>query len=634
MPNIIVGTAGHIDHGKSALVKALTGTDPDRLKEEKERGITIDIGFASLRLDRETTLGFIDVPGHERFIKNMLAGVGGIDLVMLVVAADEGVMPQTREHLDICSLLRIQRGLVVLTKIDVTDPDLVDLAEVEVREFLKGSFLEEAPLLRASAQTSHGIPELAASLAAAAASTPPRDASQVFRLPVDRCFTMKGFGTVVSGTLVSGSLHRDEEVEVLPPQLPARIRGIQVHGAAVHEARAGQRTAVNLQRVELSQVERGMVVVPPGLFQASQAFDVHVELLASAPAAVVRRKRVRVHVGTAEVIGHLVLLGRETLEPGQSAYAQILLERPALALPGDRFIVRQYSPMTTIGGGEILDARPARHRRSDAAAAERLRTLHGASLETRLATFVAGAGSQAMELSELIGRTGIAEPQIRLALMSLVRGGALQILADSPMVVVASDVLDRAMRALTEAVVRFHAAEPLSKGIGREDLKARALRGASPAVFRGALDRLVKARQLAVDQEFVHVFDRAVVLGGEEQRIRQLLEERYRDLGLQAPAADDVIAGLKVERQTAKKILQLMVKDNVLVKISETTPIDRNTLQKLIADVRALKSSQATFGVKEFKDLTGLSRKFAMPLLEYLDSQRVTRRVGDERIIL
>ena len=356
MAHVVVGTAGHIDHGKTSLVKALTGIDADRLKEEKERGITIDIGFASLRLDDETTIGFIDVPGHERFVKNMLAGIGGIDAVMLVIAADEAVMPQTREHLDICALLRVKRGLTVLTKIDTTERDIVDLAEMEVREYLKGSFLQDAPLLRVSSHTGEGIAALTAELRRLALEVAPRDASQIFRLPVDRCFTMKGFGTVVSGTLIAGRIRKDDEVEVLPVQRGARVRGIQVHGRSVDEARAGQRTALNLQRVELDEIERGMVLVPPDVFKPSATFDVEVELLPSAPAPIVRRKRVRFHVGTAEVMGYIVLLGRDVLEPGASAFAQIHLEQATFALPGDRFIVRQYSPMMTIGGGEIIDA--------------------------------------------------------------------------------------------------------------------------------------------------------------------------------------------------------------------------------------------------------------------------------------
>ena len=634
MPNIIVGTAGHIDHGKTALVKALTGIDADRLKEEKERGITIDIGFANLPLDAETTLGFIDVPGHERFIKNMLAGVGGIDVVMLVIAADESVMPQTREHLEICSLLRIKQGLTVLTKIDATDPELVDLAEVEVHEYLKGSFLEHSPVVRVSSQTGEGIPSLVAALAGIASHVPPKDATQLFRLPIDRCFTMKGFGTVVAGTLISGRIRRDDEVEILPQKRSARVRGIQVHGRIVDEAQAGQRTALNLQRLDLGEVERGMVVAPPGVFQPTTTFDVHFELLPSAPGPIVRRKRIRFHVGTVELMGHIVLLGQDTLLPGQSAFAQVLLEHPTFALPGDRFIARQYSPMVTIGGGAILDARVRRHRRSDGTVVERLEVFRNASIDDRLLAYVEDADLRTIDLAGLVGRVGAPEEQVRQRLLALAREGRAHVLSENPLVVVSIGALTRAMDAVLQEVARFHETDPLHKGIGREDLRGRVLRGAAPLLFRGAIDELVGEKQLAVDQDIVHVFNRTVTLGDEEERIRRLLTERFRSLGLQVPAAEDVIAGLNVDRQTARKILQLLIKDNVLVKISDDTSVDREALHKLIADIRALKAASARFGVREFKDLTGLSRKFALPLLEYLDGQRVTRRVGDERLIL
>jgi selenocysteine-specific elongation factor len=634
MPHIIIGTAGHIDHGKTALVKALTGIDPDRLKEEKERGITIDIGFANLPIDAATTLGFVDVPGHERFVKNMLAGVGGIDIVMLVVAADESVMPQTREHLDICSLLRIKRGLTVLTKIDAADPDLADLAEIEVLEYLKGTFLEGAPIVRVSSATGEGIPALAALLADMARTTPERDASQILRLPIDRCFTMRGFGTVVSGTLVSGRVERDQEVELLPPHRPARVRGIQVHGASVDFARAGQRTALNLQRVELGDIERGMVVVPPGIFTAARAFDVELTLLASAPAPILRRKRVRVHVGTAEVMGYAVLLGQDTLTPGESGYAQILLEQPAFALPGDRFIVRQYSPMVTIGGGEILDAAARRHRRSDPYAVARLEVLKNATIDERTRAYVREAGLRGAGLPSLVARLGVTEEDVRVTLLSLGAAGAIEMVDDSPPTAVSAEEFARASAALVEAVARFHQENPLEPGIGREELKARAARDAAPVVFRAALERLVAAGKLTLDQDLVRAFHRTVTLGGEEARIRALLTDRFRTLGLQAAPIDDVIGDLDVERKTARQILQLLLRENVLVKINEETAVERTALQKLIDDVRGLKSVSTTLGVREFKELTGLSRKFAMPLLEYLDSQRITRRLGDGRVIL
>jgi selenocysteine-specific elongation factor len=634
MAHVVVGTAGHIDHGKTSLVKALTGIDADRLKEEKERGITIDIGFASLRLDDDTTIGFIDVPGHERFVKNMLAGVGGIDAVMLVVAADEAVMPQTREHLDICSLLHVKRGLTVLTKIDASEPDMVDLAEMEVREYLKGSFLQDAPLLRVSSRTGEGIAALTAELHRLAREVAPRDASQIFRLPVDRCFTMKGFGTVISGTLIAGRIRKDDEVEVLPVQRSARVRGIQVHGCNVDEARAGQRTALNLQRVELGEIERGMVLVPPGTFRPTAMFDVEVELLPSAPAPIVRRKRVRFHVGTAEVMGYIVLLGREVLEPGGTAFAQVHLEQPTFALPGDRFIVRQYSPMMTLGGGEIIDAWPGRHRRSDAAVADELRAFQEAPLDARVATLVERAGAHAIGTAELVGRLGATPEQIASALTRLAGSQTVRVVQDTPRVVVASSIFFAVAKAVVTAVAEFHAAEPLAKGIAREELRGRALRGASPLVFRAVLDDLASSHQLTVEQEIVRAHQRTVTLGGEEAKIRTALEERYRALGLQAPAADEIIRELALERSRARKIIQVLVDERVLVKIADDSFVEAAAITALIGDVRRLKDVNPRLGVREFKELTGLSRKFAMPLLEYLDTQRVTRRQGEARVIL
>ena len=634
MSNIIVGTAGHIDHGKTALVKALTGIDADRLKEEKERGITIDIGFASLALDAATTIGFIDVPGHERFVKNMLAGVGGIDVVMLVIAADESVMPQTKEHLDICSLLHIRHGLTVLTKIDATDRDLADLAEVDVRDFLKGSFLERAPLLRVSAVTGEGIPQLVEALREIAGRIAPKDASQVFRLPIDRCFTMRGFGTVVAGTLMSGRIAREDDVEILPRRRQARVRGVQVHGTSVDEARAGQRTALNLQRIELEDVERGMVVVPPGVFTPSATFDVHLELLATAPGPLVKRKRIRFHIGTVELMGHAILLGQDRLEPGQSAFAQIRLEQPTLALPGDRFIVRQYSPMVTIGGGEILDARPRKHRRSDLTVLARLEAFRRASLDERVAALITDAGGQAVPIGEVVGRFGMTAERAASQIAALAGRGEVRVIGDSPLTAVDTAAFGAAEAAVLAELKAFHEREPLVKGMGREDLKGRVMRDAPAVLFKAVIEALVERRELAAEQDVIRLFSRTVTLDGEAQGIRDRLTERFRTLGLQAPAPDDVLAELRVDRQTGRRIVQLMIADRELVKINDEMTVAAAALDQLVNDVRGLKVANAKFGVREFKDLTGLSRKFAMPLLEYLDGQRVTRRVGDERIIL
>ncbi|HYR89748.1 MAG TPA: selenocysteine-specific translation elongation factor [Terriglobia bacterium] len=633
MPHIIVGTAGHIDHGKTALVKALTGIDADRLKEEKERGITIDIGFANLTLDAQTTIGFIDVPGHERFIKNMLAGVGGIDMVVLVIAADESVMPQTREHLDICSLLHIKQGLTVLTKIDNVERDMVDLVEVEVREFLKGSFLERSPILRVSSLTGEGIPELIETLRQAIGKVAPKDDTEIFRLPVDRCFTMKGFGTVVTGTLIAGQVHKEDEVEIFPSQRTTRIRGIQVHGRASNEARAGQRTALNLQGMEVAEIERGMVLTIPRVFKPTSMFDCHLELLRSAPGPIEMRKRVRFHIGTAELMGYVVLLGQERMNPGESALVQIRLEQQAFALPGDRFIIRQYSPMITIGGGRILDAFPEKHRRTDKAVLERLRIFKDGSVEDRLMAIIEEAGLQTVELSQLVAGVGLTPQHAREALVSLTKNGRIRRLSEVPLTVVSAMAFKSAEERAAAEVRRFHQTNPLVQGIGREELRGR-FDGMTGLLFQAVLDKLAADRKIVVAQDVIHEFGRTVTLKADEEQIRQKLAERFRSLGLHAPAPDELIDGLKLNRMTARKIIQLMVKENALVKIGDDMFVDRMTMDKLISDIKTLKSKNPKLGVGEFKDLTGVSRKYAIPLLEYLDRQRVTRRVGDERTIL
>jgi selenocysteine-specific elongation factor len=633
MPHIIVGTAGHIDHGKTALVKALTGIDADRLKEEKERGITIDIGFANLNVDAQTIIGFIDVPGHERFIKNMLAGVGGIDMVVLVVAADESVMPQTREHLEICSLLRIKQGLTVLTKVDNVDPDLVDLVEVEVREYLKGSFLEGAPILRVSSLTGEGIPQLVDALREAIGKVEPKDVTQIFRLPIDRCFTMKGFGTVVTGTLIAGRVHKEDEVEIFPSQRTTRIRGIQVHGRTSNEALAGQRTALNLQGVEVADIERGMVLTIPGVFKPTSMFDSHLELLPSAPGPIVMRKRVRFHVGTAELMGYVVLLGQERLNPGESALVQIRLEQPTFALPGDRFIIRQYSPMITIGGGQILDAFPEKHQRSDKAVIERLRIFRDRPVEDRFMAIIEEAGLQTVDLSQLVARFGVTPQRTREVLGKLEKDVRIRRMSETPLTVVSALAFKNAADRAASEVQRFHRTNPLVQGMGREELRT-GFGGISATLFQAVLDTLVAEKKIVVAQDVIYEFGRKVTLKADEELIREKLTEKFRSLGLHAPAPDEVIDSLNLNRMTARKIIQLMVKENSLVKISEEMFVDRMAMDKLIADIRKLKSKNPRLGVGEFKDLTGVSRKYAIPLLEYLDRQRVTRRVGDERTIL
>ncbi len=634
MPHIIVGTAGHIDHGKTALVKALTGIDADRLKEEKERGITIDLGFANLDLDQETSIGFVDVPGHEKFVKNMLAGIGGIDLVMLVVAADESIMPQTREHLDICSLLHIRHGLTVITKIDAADEEIADLVELEVRDYLKSTFLGQSPIVRVSAQRGDGIPELVGTLKTLCAGVEPKDASQIFRLPVDRCFTMKGFGTVVTGTSISGSIHKDEEVELLPSGRQTRIRGIQVHGQAADVVKAGQRTALNLLGVEVGEVHRGVVLTEPDLFEPTSMFDCHLELLESAPGPIRQRKRIRFHVGTAEIMGYVSLLGRERLEPGGQSLVQIRLEEATFALPRDRFIIRQYSPMVTIGGGVILEGNPSRHRRHDERVLRRLETFKEGSLADRLMILVDEAGLGALTLEALVGKVGAVGSTIRSALEALARQGSIRILSERPFTVVSRDVFQRALDQTLSRVQSFHEANPLTVGISREELKTKVYEKSSNLVFQTALQELASREEIAFAQDLIRIFGRKVTLGEHEESIKKKLTDEFLRYGVEVPTPDELIRKARVDPGTARQILQLMLRDGVVVKVNDDLMMHQAAMDGVIERVRSLKGTGAKLGVGEFKDLFGVSRKYAIPLLEYLDRERVTRRVGDSREIL
>ena len=634
MPNVIVGTAGHIDHGKTALVKALTGIDADRFKEEKERGITIDIGFANLEIDADTTIGFIDVPGHERFVKNMLAGIGGIDVVMLIVAADESIMPQTREHLEICSLLHIAHGVTVITKTDTVDEEIAELVELEVRDYLKPTFLGDGPLVRVSSQTGAGIPELIETLKSLCRVVQPKDASRSFRLPIDRCFTMKGFGTVVTGTLISGVVHKEDEVELLPSGQRTRIRGIQVHGRASGVVQAGQRTALNLQGVEVGEIERGMLLTEPGLFEPTSMFDCHLELVRSAPGPIRMRKRIRFHVGTAEIMGYVTLLGQDRLEPGDSAFVQIRLEAPTFALPGDRFIIRQYSPMITIGGGEILEQHPRRRRRKDQKALERLRVFKSGDMDDRLMVFVEDAGLAALSVQDVVTKVGVPPTLLRDRLDRLGRAGKIRALSESPLTVISEAVFNDAVERTLARVLKFHRDNPLAVGISREELKSRIFEGASNLTFQAVLEELIEQKQLAVANEVIHSYGRTVTLNADETQIREKLSAEFLRGGLKVPSPEELIRKARLNEDTARKIMRLMVRDGALVKVNDDLLIHKDAMDGIIQRLQILKDTAPKLGVGEFKDLAGVSRKYAIPILEYLDHQRITRRVGDSRVIL
>jgi selenocysteine-specific elongation factor len=632
LKNVIVGTAGHIDHGKSALVEALTGTHPDRLAEEKERGITIDLGFAFLE-EAGVRLGFVDVPGHERFVRNMLAGAGGIDLVLFVIAGDESVKPQTREHFDICRLLGVKSGVIALTKIDLVERDALELVRLETEEFIRGSFLEGAAVVPVSVKSGEGVAELKRQLLAAAGRVPTRDTSRHFRLPIDRAFAMKGFGTVVTGTLISGGVARDEEVEVFPAGRRLRVRGVQSAGKAVERAVAGQRTAVNLAGIDHHEIARGMVLAAPARFQATKRLDARIHLLPSAR-KLKNRARVHFHQGTAETIAEVLLLASGELLPGESAFAQLRLQAPVLVLPGDRFILRQFSPVITIGGGVVLDALAPRHAQRDGPTAPFLEILERGD-RSQILEALATRSPRGLTLDEIVSRTGWLEAEVLQEAAALEAKGSIRIVSREPLMLVPAATFTALVEKIGAEVDKFHQANPLLPGISREELRTRAAPKSRPEVFRVALEDLGARGRLEFAGEFVKRSGAQVSLQPEEARAKEQIEAAFAEAGLAVPSVKDVLAKLPVETRRSENLLQLLLRERTLVRVTPDLVFHQKALAELRTRLQEYKQArQERISVAAFKELAGISRKYAIPLLEYLDRERVTRRAGDERVIL
>ena len=624
--SLIVGTAGHIDHGKSALVRALTGTDPDRLKEEKERGITIDLGFAHADLGDGVVASFVDVPGHERFVRNMLAGAHGIDVVMLVVAADESVMPQTREHFHICRLLGIPAGLVALTKCDVADAEMQSLAEMEVRELVAGSFLQDAPVLRVSAKTGAGLDALRDALRAQARTARPRASEGLLRLPVDRSFSLHGFGTVVTGTLVSGVLAVGEEVEALPSGRRARVRGLQVHGAAVDRVAAGNRTAANVAGVEVADVSRGDVLVRPGTLRSTSIVEAEVTLLPG-ERPLKDQSRLRVHAASAEVLARLRLPEGGPLAPGRTARAQLRMEAPVVVGRGDRLVLRSYSPAVTVGGAVVLDPLAPKRRRGGTSP-------QSLAIESDLGSAAAGLVTEA-------GREGIDGPALAARLtvptaeVEVVMAGRTDVRAfgREPVRYVATPVVDALARATLQTLDAFHAAEPMRPSMPREELRGRAFVRVAPGVFEAVLEDLVRADEIRVATDGVSRARHAVRLTPAEDRARTAVIAAAKTAGLAGVDAAALRAAAGGDARVGEQVSRLLSGEGLVRRVGDAL-VDAERLDALEAEVRKRWPPGSRLDVGAFKDLTGLSRKFVIPLLEYLDRRKVTRRSGTERYVL
>jgi selenocysteine-specific elongation factor len=632
MKQIILGTAGHIDHGKTTLIKALTGIDTDRLKEEKERGITIELGFAHLQLPNGQELGIVDVPGHEKFVRHMVAGATGIDLVALVVAADEGVMPQTREHLEICELLKVKQGIVVLTKTDlVEDGDWLELVKEDIQEFLQGTFLSSAAVVAVSATTGAGLSTLLEHLETLCESVEARSSRGDFRLAVDRVFTMKGFGTVVTGTAISGKVKTGDTLFVYPQQLKTKVRGIQVYNRETNEAVSGQRTAINLQGLEKAALERGNVLATPQSLILSYMVDVRLQHLENAPRALKNRAKVRFHTCTSEVIGTLILLDADELTPGEGGYAQLRLDKPVVVRSGDRFVLRSYSPMRTIGGGQILHPIPKKRKRMVAASLEALAILErgepGEMVELYLRDAeLAGVGER--ELGILANVTG---KQLRRLLQDLMsRGEVIQFDREAPRYV-HRDVFSKLRQILLGRLEEFHQREPLRSGMNKEELFGRLPGAVDAKLFNELIQRLGRQGEVVQEKDLVRLFSHQVALAGEQERVREKIEGIYREAGLQPPFFREVAQSLGVPDGEARQILKWMLEQGLLVKVKEDMYFHNVVLENLKSQLLDLFEDHEEITTPQFKELTQTSRKYTIPLLEFLDATRFTIRVGDAR---
>ena len=625
MRSLIIGTAGHIDHGKSALVQALTGTDPDRLKEEKRRGITIDLGFAHTDLGDGVVASFIDVPGHERFVRNMLAGAHGIDAVLLVVAADESVMPQTREHFHICRFLGVTRGLVSLTKCDLADAESRTLARWEVRELVAGSFLEGQPVLEVSSKTGEGLEALRSALRALSTTVAPRAETGLFRLPVDRAFTMRGFGTVVTGTVVSGSVSVGDEVEGLPSARRARVRGLQVHGQVAERVALGSRAAINLAGFETREIGRGLSLCSPGRFRATSLLDAQVTLMPGGR-ALENGARVRLHVASAEVLARVRVLDGEEVTPAAPGLVQFRLEQPVVAGRGDRLVVRSYTPATTIAGALVLDPLPPKRRPTDRAALERLQAT-GGDVGAAGAWMVAESGARGVTTATLVARLSLPEGPITEGLLA--QPGMVS-LGEPPVAYLTKAALDELGQAAVLDLQRFHREQPLRPAMPREELRRRVFGRSPEEAFARALFALEAAGQVRLSPDSVALSVHKVTLSARETDARdRLLSLAYQaGLGGIDPAARGVLA----EPRLVERVARVLSEEGLLLRVGGTL-VHHEHLDALKQEVRARWPPGSHLDVGAFKDLTGLTRKFVIPLLEFLDRERVTRRSGNDRLV-
>ena len=631
MKQIILGTAGHIDHGKTTLIKALTGTDTDRLKEEKLRGITIELGFASLDLPSGQHIGIVDVPGHEKFVKNMVAGATGIDIVVMVIAADEGVMPQTKEHMEICTLLGVKHGFVVLTKTDLVDEEWLELAMEDVKDFIRGTFLDDTPIIPVSSTTGDGIPEFIQTLDELSVNIPERTSAGLFRLPVDRVFTMKGFGTVITGTLISGRIQVGDTIMIYPSKITSKVRGIQVHNHRVNTAEAGMRTAINFQGLEKASVSRGDILANPGALTSGYMVDVSLNFLSSNSKPAKNRMLVRFHTGTSEVMGNLILLDKEELSPGDTTVAQLRLDSPVALVKDDRFVLRSYSPVRTIGGGYVLNPIPQKHKRFKPEIVVGLKGLEGSDLIEIISYHVDQSGYLGLSFSNLKLMTNSPEKQLDNAIQGLLsKKGVIQVDREKK-IYIHKTVFDHLMKNIKDHLSTYHKVNPLKAGMPREELKTKFPPDMNSKLFSLVINQMIKSKEIAAEEETVRLTDHKVSLGTDQTDIKKKIIETYKKSRLTPPYFRELAKTLDVDISRAKDVLMLLVDEGIIIKTKEDLYFHTDAVKDLKNKLVDFLTINGEITTPQFKDMTGASRKFVIPLIEYFDSKKVTLRIGDIR---
>lgn len=631
MKQIVLGTAGHVDHGKTALVKALTGIDTDTLKEEKERGITIELGFAHLKLPSGSTIGIVDVPGHERFVKNMVAGATGIDLVALIIAADEGAMPQTKEHLEVCSLLNIKHGLIILTKIDLVDKEWLNLVRDDVSSFLTGTFLEDAPIVEVSSETGEGIKELVGTLDELIKQVPERDPGNFFRLPVDRVFTMRGFGTVVTGTTVSGQIGVGSEVTIYPKGIRSKVRGIQVHHQDVPSVKAGLRTAINLQGLEKEAITRGDVVAEKDSLKPTHLVDTVLEYLHSAPKKLQNRTKIRFHCGTSEIIATAILLDSDHLSPGNQCFAQFRLERPAVVLSRDRFVIRSYSPIRTIGGGYILNPLPLRKKRFSKDVLQELDILKRGPDQAIVEQYIKGSRFKGLSKSEISFFSNLRKKDVDRIITGLISDNLIFKVGTEDELFIHAAFYRKAKEQMIGILGDYHSRFPLKEGIVKEELRSKMASNMGEKLFNSVINDLIRDMVIVREKDTIRVKDHQVKLPQDQEELRRHMDQIYLKEGLEPPYFKDL--GQDILKRGGRDLLEIMVKDGTLVKVKEDLYFHTKAIEELKGRLVRFIKEKGEITTPELKKLTGVSRKYTIPLIEYFDKIQLTVRIGDKRVL-